>query len=211
MELHSALHYRYATKQFDTTKTLEYSLILECLEAARLAPSAYGLQPYRYLLISDRELKVKLSPVCYNQPQIQDCTYLIVGQARRFIDLAFVEKYIALVAQERQQSLESLQSYKDRLLTQIVQGLSQEAQFSWAQKQLYLSAGVLIAQAALRKVDVCPMEGFSPQGVDGVISGIHGGAYQSSILLAAGLRLESDLASKWKKVRWPLDQLVQEV
>ncbi len=205
MDLIKALHYRYATKQFDPTKSVPPHLILNCLEAARLAPSSYGLQPYRYVVVSRGELKNSLSSSCYNQPQIQDCDTLLIAQARKNITLEEVDAFMALIGSERQQSIESLQPYRDLIASQIVQGLPQDLHLSWAQRQLYLSAGLLIAEAALYKIDVCPMEGFNPESLDRTLPLTDLHQYQSTLLLAVGYRKETDPALARKKVRWPIE------
>ena len=56
------LNWRYATKQYDATKkisaedweTLEQSLIL--------APSSFGIQPYKFIVVTDQEMKENLIP-----------------------------------------------------------------------------------------------------------------------------------------------------
>jgi len=208
MNLISALQYRYATKMFDSSKVISSDLIHSLLEAARLAPSSYGLQPYRYTVIARGALKDSLSPLCYNQPQIADCDVLVVGQALKAISIEYVDSFIALIAQERQQSEESLSGYRDLLVAQIAQGMPQSQHLGWAQRQLYLSAGIFIAQASLHKVDVCPMEGFQAGALDEAV-GLDG--YQSTSLLTCGYRLESDPALQRKKVRWPTESFVVRV
>ena len=211
MHFHDALKYRYATKKFDRSKGLERSVLNACLESARLAPSSYGLQPYRYLVISDRSIRDKLSPVCYGQPQILDSAFLIIGQARKMIDEDFINQYIAEIAVQRNQSIESLNAYRDIMIAQIAQGKTPSEQLTWAQHQLYLSAGIFIAHAASEKIDVCPMEGFSQKGVDAVINGLSDSLYQSTLILAAGYRDHSDPYLQLKKFRRPFERFVQEI
>ncbi len=52
MDILQALNWRYATKQFDTHKKLSKQEVDDLLEAARLAPSSFGLQPWGFVLAS---------------------------------------------------------------------------------------------------------------------------------------------------------------
>ncbi|MBM4223101.1 MAG: NAD(P)H-dependent oxidoreductase [Gammaproteobacteria bacterium] len=207
--LKEALEFRYATKKFDRNAKIDHVLLQQCFETARLAPSSYGLQPYRFLTITDQALREKLAPVCYNQPQITTCSVLLVGQARKKIDEAFIERYLENIAAERNVTLESLAGYRQMMLNMIVNGgASDQEQLSWTQKQLYLGLGVLIGALAEARIDACPMEGFIPQEVDRVLETDRD--YHSSVLLAVGLRDVSDQAAMMKKVRWPLYDLFVE-
>jgi len=210
MTIPEALQYRYATKKFDTTRPLERSHLHACLESARLAPSAYGLQPYRYIIVSDRALKEQLSPVCYAQPQIIDSAILIVGQARKYIDEAFIMQYVSDLAQHRSQSPKSLQAFQDKMIETLVLKKTQSEQLSWSQHQLYLSVGICIAQAACEKIDLCPMEGFSSIGVDSILNESSKCAYQSTVLLAAGYRDLSDRYLSLQKFRRSFSSLIHE-
>ena len=51
------------------------------LEAARLAPSSSGLQPYQIFVITNKELLEKIKPIAYNQSQITDASHLLVFAA----------------------------------------------------------------------------------------------------------------------------------
>lgn len=59
-------------------KTIPQEKLDYILEAARLAPSSSGLQQYKVIVISDKELLEKIKGVAYNQSQIADCSHLLI-------------------------------------------------------------------------------------------------------------------------------------
>ena len=94
----NALQWRYATKSYDTTKRLEEDKLHTILEAGRLAPSSAGSQPRTFIVVSNEELKKKLSPLAYNQPQIIECSHLVVLCAITQYDESYINSHIDLTA-----------------------------------------------------------------------------------------------------------------
>ena len=62
----SQLKWRYATKQFDPTKKIDPATWAALEEVLILSPSSFGLQPWRFYVITDRELKEKLVPLSWD-------------------------------------------------------------------------------------------------------------------------------------------------
>ena len=57
MSLIEKLNWRYATKKFDATKKLSKEQLDTLLHAIRLAPSSYGLQSYKVLVVEKPEIR----------------------------------------------------------------------------------------------------------------------------------------------------------
>ena len=77
MKLIDALQWRYATKKMNGQK-VPADKLNTILEATRLAPSSFGLTPYRIILVEDEATKKLMSPHCYNQPQIVESGAILV-------------------------------------------------------------------------------------------------------------------------------------
>lgn len=77
MSLVESLEWRYATKKMNGNVVPQEKLDY-ILEAARLAPSSSGLQPYEVFVITDKEMLEKIRPFAFNQSQITDCSHLLV-------------------------------------------------------------------------------------------------------------------------------------
>src|SRR3990167_3911277 len=58
-----ALHWRYATKVFDTARAISVADWQALEDSLVLTPSSYGLQPYRFIVVTDPVLKAQLRPV----------------------------------------------------------------------------------------------------------------------------------------------------
>lgn len=82
MSFLSHLEWRYATKKFDTSKKVSESDLEKILEAIRLTPTSFGLQPYHFYVVSNHEVKDKIQAASWNQPQIGTSSHLIVFTAR---------------------------------------------------------------------------------------------------------------------------------
>jgi len=72
-----AVRQRRSTRSFQRTPVSE-EMILEMLEAARLAPSASNSQPWRYVVVTDAEEKRELRRLCFNQPFIEEAGVVFV-------------------------------------------------------------------------------------------------------------------------------------
>ena len=93
MNLHN-LNWRYATKMFDNTKKVNEHDLNELLEALRLTPSSFGLEPWKFIVVEDEELKEKLKAQAWGQAQVTDCSHLIILCARTDVDEKFISKFI---------------------------------------------------------------------------------------------------------------------
>jgi nitroreductase len=182
------LQWRYATKRMTGEKISDESLAV-ILEAIRLAPTSLGLQPFFIFVISNRELKEKISPLAYNQPQITESSHLLVFAAKKDISPEFIDEYMKNIAETRNTTVDSLAGFRS-MIDGFVSGNSAQIE-SWSGKQAYIALGFALAAAALEKVDATPMEGFSPDGVDEVL-GLKEKGLRSVCLLALGKRNEQE-------------------
>ena len=156
MEFSEIVQKRYATKKF-SGEQLPEEKINALLEIIRMAASSYGLQPWKIKVISDKETKEKLAPASYNQPQITNCSHLLVFCANTDIN-GNIDKY--------EQFLKDAGTPEDKVEMSIKtmrgfdKGLSAEQKLCWAQRQLYIAIGNAINGAKSLGFDSCPMEGF---------------------------------------------------
>ena len=203
MELLESLQWRYATKKMNGEKVPKDKLE-RILEATRLAPSSYGLTPYKVIVVEDQELKQQLQPACYGQPQITDSSAVLVFATWDKITEDNVDEYINEIAKQRGVSVDTLGEFSS-LVKSTVNGLTDEEKITWAQKQTYIGLGFALVAAATEGVDSTPMEGFIPQSVDEVL-GLKEVGLKSSVVLTLGYRdAENDYLAPLKKVRWEND------
>lgn len=206
MQLLEALNWRYATKKMNG-QPVPQDQVDQIIEAARLAPTCAGLQPYEILVITNSELKAKIQTIASGQTQIQDCSHLLIFAAwDNYTEQRFDDR-LGLITTERNMAAGAMDAYKDKLSSSF---LSREAHinFEHAARQAYIGFGIAIAAAAFLKVDATPMEGFDANALDNLLE-LHKKGLKSVSLLPLGYR---DTTGDWllplKKVRVPLNEFV---
>ncbi|HTJ15111.1 MAG TPA: NAD(P)H-dependent oxidoreductase [Dinghuibacter sp.] len=208
MSLIEALNWRYATKRMNGNK-IDPAKLENILEATRLSVSAVGLQPYNIIVIESPELREKIKPIAFNQPQITEASHLLVFAAWDKITEARFDEFIQDVADQRGVTVESLngfQNYKKNMLSR-----TDEENYHSAVSQTHIAFGTAVAAAALEHVDATPMGGFNHEALDELL-GLKEKGLKSEILLALGHRDESqDWLVGQKKVRRPKEKLFVEL
>lgn len=196
-----SLHWRYATKKMNGRRVPAEKLRY-ILEAARMAPSSSGLQPYRILVISNRELLEKLRPIANDQSQITDCSELLVWAIQDQYTYEGIGDVFGQTLAERGLPATMMDDYKDRLWG-MMKAMTPEAQQAHAAKQAYISLGLAIAAAAEQHVDATPMEGFDNAALDQAL-GLDKKGLKSAVILPLGYRdASNDWMVNFKKVRTP--------
>lgn len=202
------LRWRYATKQFDPEKTIPEEDWATLEEALVLTPSSYGLQPWKFIVITNRELKASLVPASYKQTQVADCSHLLVFTVKTSLAEADVQKLIDATVAARNIPAESLDFYKNMIIGDVVNGPRSGDIKGWAKLQSYIALGNFMTCAAMLGVDACPMEGFVPEMYDEAL-GLKEKGYTTAVLCPAGYRLNDDKHGVAAKVRYPKEELIE--
>lgn len=201
MQLLETLKWRYATKKMNG-EPVPQEKVDRILEAAQLAPTSSGLQPFKILVITNSELKAKIQPIAFNQSQIIDGSHLLVFAAWDNYTAERIDNVFAYTASERGVPVSTFEDYRNRLKGLY---LSRPAQvnFEHAARQAYIAFGLAIAAAAELRVDATPMEGFDNAALDELL-GLPQQGLKSVTLLPLGYRdAENDWLVNQKKVRIP--------
>lgn len=191
--------WRYATKRMNGQKVPAEKLE-NILEAIQLSPTSIGMQPFTVLVIEDAELRAKIAPAIYNQPQITEGSHVLVFAAWKEYSIENVDKYINLIASLRGIPVESLDGMRD-MITGSISGKTPEQLLNWNMRQAYIALGFGLVVAAEEQVDATPMEGFDPDALDAVL-GLQEKGLRSTVILTLGYRdAEKDYLSAAAKVR----------
>jgi nitroreductase len=205
-----ALNWRYATKAFDSTRKIPTETWATLEKALILSPSSFGLQPYRFLVITDLKVREQLVPHTWGQRQVVDCSQFVVFTARTQITVEEVEKHIQLSAATRGIAVEALKGYRDLMVGDLVNGPRSEIIPEWTARQAYIAIGNLMTSAALLGVDTCPIEGFIPHKYDEILN-LKPAGYRAVVACACGYRAATDNYARFAKVRHPESELIQRV
>lgn len=203
-----ALHWRYATKIFDSARTIPAELWSNLEQSLVLSPSSYGLQPWKFLVIEDPALRSELRPFSWNQSQITDASHLVVFLAKRTIDGADLDRLIEATSTIREQPIEQLAFYRSMMQKDLLDGPRSALIDQWSTNQLYIALGTFMTAAALLGIDTCPIEGFSPPDYDRLL-GLEASPYRSAVVCAAGYRSADDKYASLAKIRYSTAELIE--
>jgi nitroreductase len=204
-----ALNWRYATKKFDKNKIIDDSTMEILLEALRLSPSSYGLQPWQFIIVNNKDIREKIRVAGYDQSQITDASSIIIFANKKNIDNALVDDYIKFVSEESGTDILKLEGLGG-MIKGSFSDKSDEVKRSWAARQVYLAVGVLITSCAVLGVDACPMEGFNNTSVDKILN-LSDLGLESRAIVAIGYRAEDDSSAIRKKIRFPKNKVFIEI
>lgn len=199
-----AMEFRHACKLFDETKTIPEDEMTYILEAGRKSPSSFGMEAWKFLVITNSELKEKLKPYCWDQAQITTCSHLVIVLAG--IESVKVESGIPKKRFERRaMPQEQLDFYMDLYADHLSDTLStDEKTYSWTARQTFIAAANMMTAAAYIGIDSCPIEGFEKKKVEEIL-GLDTGKFQLSLVLPFGYRVNEQPG----KIREPFETIVE--
>lgn len=196
-----AMEFRHACKRFNDAKIPEAEFD-KVLEIGRLSPSSFGMEPWRFIVVTDPQWQAKIRPLCWDQPQITQCSHLLIIAAdnaavlpgndyiqrmfERRGDPAVVEHYLGV--------------YANHMAPQFH---SKEAVEAWTHKQCYIAAANMMTGAAAQRIDSCPIEGFEKQKLEAML--LSDADHSIALLIAFGYRLNAPKP----RARLSMDQLVK--
>jgi nitroreductase len=208
-DLNAALAWRYATKKFDTRRLPEatWSSLYHGLV---LAPSSFGLQPWRFLVVEDPAVRARLREHSWNQGQVTDASHLVVFLRRIATTDADINRMIGLIGSTRGVPLEKLEAYRQLMIDNVSRGKTPAEQSEWAARQVYLALGQFMTAAAAMGVDTCPLEGIDPAKYDEIL-GLAGSGFETVVACVVGYRAADDAYALAAKVRFPAEDVLRKV
>jgi nitroreductase len=199
-----AMAFRHACKIFDENKKISDEKIKYILEAGRTSPSSFGMEGWKFLVISNQELKEKLRPACWNQLQITSCSHLVVLLA----SIENVKPHSGIPAKRfarRPLNQEQLEGYISLYSNHLTQTLSSDENiYHWTSKQTYIAQANMMTSGAYIGIDSCPIEGFDKEKVEKIL-GLDTTQYQLSMLLPFGYRINEQSTQQ----RVPFEEVVE--
>ncbi len=202
------LEWRYATKQFDPSKTISPEIWTTLEDALVLTPSSYGLQPWKFLIVTSPELKEQLKPFSWNQSQVTDCSHYVIFTIKKNLTAEHVDHFIARTAELRGGTIDAIAGYRNLIVSDLVDGARSFSINQWATRQTYIALGNFMTSAALLGVDTCPMEGIEPVKYDHLL-GLSAKGFTAVVACAAGYRSEEDKYASLEKVRFPKSEVLE--
>jgi nitroreductase len=208
--LATQLRWRYATKQFDPRRAIPEAQWRALEDALVLTPSSFGLQPWKFVVVTDPATKERLVPASWNQRQVADASHLVVFAIKKNLGKADVEQYLDRIAELRGVTPDSLLGFRGVLLEFLSQPAETFRVDDWAARQVYIALGNFLTSAALLGIDTCPMEGIEPARYDEIL-GLADQGYQTVVAAAAGYRAATDKYASLPKVRYTADEVITRI
>jgi nitroreductase/dihydropteridine reductase len=206
MELLDKLNWRYAAKAMNGKKVSQ-DKIDNIIEAARLAPTSSGLQPFEIIVVTNQEVKEKIRPIAWNQSVITDCSHLLVFAAWDTYTEDRINYMFDLTNEIRGFKNEGWENYRQQLL-KVYPQQDPEVNFNHAAKQAYIAFSQSIIAAAYLGVDATPLEGFDADKLDEILN-LRAKGLRSAVMLPLGYRdADSDWLVNLKKVRKSTEDFV---
>lgn len=205
MSFLSHLSWRYATKSFDMSRKVSDLDLDKILEAIRMTPTSFGLQPYHFYIVSNQDIKDQIQAAAWNQAQVGSASHVIVMAARSDI-MKTKEQLFDLMTGGNAENRAHLKGYED-IMDGFISAKSESDLLAWASRQVYIAQGFALAACAELEIDSCPMEGFDPVKV-GEILGIPENQ-RVSVIIPIGYRPEN--TELRPKVRFSQEELFTEI
>lgn len=209
MDILQKLEWRYAVKKFDAARKLSAAQLDRIIAATRLSASSYGLQPYKILVVENPAVREQLRKASWNQTQITDASHLVVFARYNDLQESHIDDYTKNIAATRNINPEDLAGFAG-VMKGTVNRLDSNDAAVWTSKQAYLALGTLLTAAAAEDIDACPMEGFDAAQYDEIL-GLKDKGLATVVIAAIGFRADDDAMQHAKKVRKPMDELVETI
>jgi nitroreductase len=199
-----AMDFRHACKVFDENKKISDEEMHYILEAGRKSPSSFGMEAWKFLVITNEELKAKLRPFCWDQVQVTSCSHLVIvlaGIENAKVASGMPKKRFT----RREMPQETLDFYMDIYAKHLAKTLSSDDNiYAWTAKQSYIALGNMMTAAAFVGIDSCPIEGFEKENVEEVL-GLDTSKYQVAVVVPFGYRINEQSS----QLRLPFDEVVE--
>ncbi len=207
-DLLASLRWRYAVKRFDPARRIPEADWKALEEALVLTPSSYGLQPWRFVVVTDPALKASLVPLSWNQPQPADCSHYVVLARRSGLTESDIDRFVSRMGEVRGVPASTFQKYRDVMVGGLLGPQSASQVDEWASRQVYIALGNLMTCAAVLGIDACPMEGIQPGKYDEVL-GLKARSFATVVACALGYRSAADKTAAMAKVRFRTEDVVE--
>lgn len=199
------LNWRYATKEFDSSKKVSREDLENIIEVFRLTPSSYGLQPWKLFVVENEEKKEKIMQNSWNQKQVWENSYLLVFAKPLEISKDLADRHIKNTAKINSVSEDVFAWYRAMLYSFLENNTKENLDF-WAREQVFLAFWNVMSYLAEKKIDSCAIWGFSKEAVDEILD-LKEKWFESVVMLPIGYRKQDDKYADSPKVRFEKDDI----
>ena len=162
MQVTEAIKARRSIKAFDAKHKMTQAEINALMSLAMLSPTAFNIQNWRFVLVTDAALRKQIRAVSWDQAQVEEASLLIVLTA----DLKSWEKQPARYWKNAPQPV---QDFLVPAIGQYYDGREQ-VQRDEAMRSCGMAAMTIMLAATEMGYDTCPMDGFDFDAVSKLLN-----------------------------------------
>lgn len=203
----AALNFRYATKVFDSSKKIDADTWSKIEQSLTLTPSSFGLQPWKFFVITSADVREKLKAASWGQGQVTDASHLVVFATRTDLTQEDIDSWIARLSEVQGTPIADLAGLSG-VIGGFAGGMDAATKQAWNTRQNYIALGQLMTAAAFMEIDTCPLEGISPADYDEIL-GLKDSGYATTVACALGYRSADDKYADQPKARFPQEKVLE--
>lgn len=200
-QLLARLKWRYATKKFDSARTIDPATWAALEESLVLTPSSFGLQPWKFIVVTHPATREQLVRVSWGQRQVADASHLVVFAIKSDLGEADIDAYVDRIVKVRGAGRHDMAAYRDQMVGNLIQNRDVSERRQWATNQVYIALGSLLTSAALLGIDACPLEGIEREKYDEILN-LGQAGLSTAVVAAVGYRAATDKYANVTKVRF---------
>jgi nitroreductase len=201
------MNWRYACKKFDASKKIredDWNILAETL---RLTASSYGLQPWKFIVVQNPEIRKQLFDAAWKQTPVTEASHFVVITYKEKMDEEHITRHVEQTAKLRGIDVATLARMKEVAMRDLVVGPRSATIDAWAQRQCYIAMGSFLTTASLMEIDTLPMEGLDPLAFDRILQ-LDGTGFKTVAAIACGYRAADDKYAATKKIRFDMQDVV---
>jgi nitroreductase len=205
-EFIKAMKFRHACKLFDDKRKISKKEINAVLEAGRLSPSSFGLEPWHFLVIESAKVKKALEEAFFGQPQVATSSHLVILLSRKAKFFKQTSEYLDEAFGRIEKDIKAVESGKRELISFLENDLEADVT-SWAKMQAYIAGANMMTAAAALGIDSCPLEGFNAKKLKAALAEnipeFDKKSYKIALAIAFGYRA----GEQTDQIRRPLEKI----
>jgi len=152
MNVSQAILERRSVKAYDPQYKMTEEEVAKLMSLAMLSPTAFNIQNWRFVVVTDPALRKEIRAVSWNQAQVEEASLLIVLTADLKSWAKQPERYWANAAKP-------VQDYLIPAIGQYYSG-KEQVQRDEAMRSCGMAAMTIMLAAKEMGYDTCPMDGF---------------------------------------------------
>ncbi|EAJ7894378.1 NAD(P)H-dependent oxidoreductase [Campylobacter jejuni] len=149
-----------------------------------LAPSSHGFEPWKFVVLEQKEHNLKLSTLCYNQQNVASASHNIIFLARKDLQSKdeFAQKQVRRFSGSSEENFQKILE----IYTHKTNAMNDNELYHYAQLQCYLAMMQMSLAAMSLGIDSCMIGGFEKAKVDDFLNLTY--PFETAVILSLGYK-----------------------